>query len=160
MHGDFRKNWIFLRYRYIEIIPFGSLLWYSQEIAFNLTVAWRQISCQTTNYQFFVKYCRYFLDTCTISYRENACQIKMLKMVIRHQKRVISKCLKNPSRLGYNLSIPMPLSAWFLIFITAIKIYFLWIFVYSTCSFEITNLLQISLDIHHNGLFVIPSRFW
>ena len=37
-----------------------------------------KISCQTTNYQFFVKYYRYFLDTCTLSYRGIGCQMESI----------------------------------------------------------------------------------
>ena len=36
------------------------------------------ISCQTTNYHFFAKYCRYFLDTCTLSYQGIKCQIELI----------------------------------------------------------------------------------
>ena len=48
--------------------------------------------------------------------------------------RVNSKCRIHPFRLGYKLSIPMPLCVWLMIFITAITIYCLRVYVY-LCNF-------------------------
>jgi len=39
---------------------------------------WVKIACQKSNYQFFVKYYRYFLDTCTLSYLGIGCQIESI----------------------------------------------------------------------------------
>ena len=36
------------------------------------------LACQTTNYQFFVKYCRYFLNTHTLTYQGIRCQIELI----------------------------------------------------------------------------------
>ena len=36
------------------------------------------VSCQTTNYQYFIKYYRYFLDTFILTFLENSCQIELM----------------------------------------------------------------------------------
>jgi hypothetical protein len=58
------------------------------------------ISCQTTNYQFFVKYCRYFLDTLTLSYSGIECQIEILKNAVLKIKKGKSKPLDAPFSVG------------------------------------------------------------
>ena len=37
-----------------------------------------RIGCQTTNYQHFIKYYRYFLDTFILTFLENRCQIELV----------------------------------------------------------------------------------
>jgi len=62
----------------ILTIPFRHPLWYSMESAPKLMDSNREVSCQTTNYQIYVKYCRYFLDTCTLPYLGIGCQIELI----------------------------------------------------------------------------------
>ena len=72
------------------------------------------LSCQTTNYQFFVKYNRYFLDTCTLSYLAIGCQFESEVSSDLRIKMAASRFWRRYFGLGDNSLISVLLGGCFL----------------------------------------------
>jgi hypothetical protein len=102
--GDFLpENQISADCRYIETILLRRKVVISSKSEPDFKEVRIQIACQITNYQFFIKYCRYFLNTCTLSNLEIKCQIEIKKMGFWVAKFENSDSQIYPFLLGYNL---------------------------------------------------------